>query len=110
MKVLHLHLKYKWFDQLPPKGEKRFEYRLKNDHWDKMLAKDYDEVWFYRGYQRAIEGETMYRRKFVKPDTTEIVSEEWNNLPQTCYAIPTDVMATKLETENKQLRGELGRD
>lgn len=89
-RILHLHLKFKWFDQLPPNGDKLLEYRLDNDYWRKRLAKDYDEVWFYRGYQKAIEGETLYKRKYVKPLRASVVSSEWNNAAKMVFAIPTN--------------------
>lgn len=50
MKILHLTLKKKWFDQIAS-GKKTVEYREIKPYWDKRLkGKKFDEIYFKNGY------------------------------------------------------------
>lgn len=58
MKILHLTLKKKWFDEIAS-GRKKVEYRKITDYWEKRLMtampdyvpKIFDEVHFRNGYR-----------------------------------------------------------
>ena len=52
MKVLHLHLKFEYFDAIK-NGQKHFEYRLASKWQKKLDANNYTHVRLYRGYQKA---------------------------------------------------------
>lgn len=50
MKVLHLTLYRKFFDEIAS-GKKTEEYRARKPYWTKRLKpQDFDEVWFKNGY------------------------------------------------------------
>jgi len=50
MRILHLTLKRKWFDDIAA-GRKHNEYRDMNPYWDsRLLGKCFDEVHFRNGY------------------------------------------------------------
>lgn len=51
MKILHLHLCFKWYDMIEA-GIKTEEYRRKCPYWDKRLTDDLTHVRFYRGYTK----------------------------------------------------------
>ena len=87
-RILHLHLKFKHFDDIAA-GLKPFEYRLVSKWNKKIEGKDYDEVWFYRGFQKAQDG-TLIKAKYHKPQIVTITHPEWNNEPQEVYAISTE--------------------
>jgi hypothetical protein len=51
MKILHLTLKKKWFDQVAS-GEKTEEYRENKAYWQtRLTGRRYDEVHFRNGYE-----------------------------------------------------------
>lgn len=50
MKILHMTLHRKWFDQIAS-GEKRVEYREVKPYWTKRIAgREYGEIHFRNGY------------------------------------------------------------
>lgn len=52
LSILHLVLKYKWFDKIG-RGEKTTEYRECSEYWNKHFANNhYDLVRFQRGYYK----------------------------------------------------------
>jgi hypothetical protein len=52
VKILHLHLKYKWFD-LIKSGKKKIEYREVTEYWEKRLvSRKYDFIFIYKGYPK----------------------------------------------------------
>jgi len=52
IKLLHLTLERKWFDQIFT-GEKKIEYRQVTPYWEKRLeGKQFDRVHFRNGYQK----------------------------------------------------------
>lgn len=55
-KILHLVLKYKWFDKIKS-GEKRTEFRKCSDHFNRLfkLKNRYTHVRFQRGYKKNPE-------------------------------------------------------
>lgn len=46
MKILHLVLKYKWFDMIKS-GEKKEEYRDPTKYWAKRLESNREDLFFY---------------------------------------------------------------
>ncbi|MEA1909573.1 MAG: ASCH domain-containing protein [Patescibacteria group bacterium] len=53
MKILHLTLKKKWFDQIA-EGKKIVEYREVKPYWNKRLkGKKFDEIYFRNGYSSS---------------------------------------------------------
>lgn len=62
VRVLHLHLKFEYFDQIKS-GQKTHEYRLVSKWQKKLAGKTFDEIHLYRGYpKRGSPGMTLYRR------------------------------------------------
>lgn len=52
MKILHLTLKKKWFDQIA-EGIKKVEFRQIKPYWQKRIeGRQYDEIHFRNGYQK----------------------------------------------------------
>lgn len=50
MKVLHLTLYRKWFDEIAL-GQKKREFREMKPYWDSRLCgRRYEEIWFRNGY------------------------------------------------------------
>lgn len=50
MKILHLTLHKKWFDQIAA-GTKKIEYREHKSYWTARLeGREYDEIYFKNGY------------------------------------------------------------
>lgn len=92
MRVLHLHLKVEYFE-LIKRGVKPYEFRLKKPYWIKRLNGDpqYDEVWFYRAYETAVEGISLIKRKFEKPKTRTIQHDHFGPEPVEVFAIRTDI-------------------
>lgn len=90
-RILHLHLKFKHFDQIFD-GSKDFEYRKANDYWRKRFAKrpPYEEVWLYRGYQKAISGKTLLKRKFYPPVFTIDECEPYGPGKHDLFALKVD--------------------
>lgn len=84
---LILPLKKRWFNEIKA-GRKPFEYRLNNAYWQKrLIGKNYDRVIFTLGYPKRDDDS----RRIIKPyhgyEMQTVVSEEWNNEPQDCFAI-----------------------
>jgi len=50
-KILHLHVRYKYFDQVKA-GTKTKEYRVVKRYWNKILSKQYDEIYYWKGYTK----------------------------------------------------------
>ena len=62
-RVLHLHLKKEYFEQIQ-RGEKKEEYRLLSK-WQKQLnsSRTYEEIHLHLGYpKRGSTGRTIYRK------------------------------------------------
>lgn len=54
MKILHLVLKYEWYDMIES-GEKPEEYRDITPYWDKRLNKEFDAICFHRAYTNTTQ-------------------------------------------------------
>lgn len=62
VRVLHLHLKGQYFDQIAA-GTKRHEYRLVAVWRKRLENRSFDEIQLHRGYpKRGAPGRTLYRR------------------------------------------------
>lgn len=88
MRILHLNLCYKYWDEIKA-GNKPFEYRLVKDYWVKRLAKDYDEVWFHRGYSKVSEETVIKAKWFGMPAIITRQHEHFGSEPVQVFAIPT---------------------
>ncbi len=87
MKILHLHLKAKWFNQIAD-GRKTEEYRLANAHWRKRLeGRAYDEVWLYNGYPKRGDDSRVLRRKWAGCVLRAMQHEEFGAEPVVVFAI-----------------------
>jgi len=87
-RILHLHLKYKWYDQIAS-GKKPDEMRLATDKWSKRLVGQcYDEVCLYRGYPKKCnyEGNRMFR-KFGGVTKKTVKHEEFGSEPVEVFVI-----------------------
>lgn len=84
MRILHLNLKFKFYDQIEC-GDKKFEYRLV-EKWAKRIENQhYDAVRIVRGYTT----ENMLF-KFKKPEKVMRVSECYGEQARLVYKIPVD--------------------
>lgn len=86
-KDLVLSLKRKWFEQIRD-GVKPFEYRLNNEFWQKrLIGKKYRNVIFTLGYPPKHDKSRRIIKPWLGYQIKTIVSEEWYNVPQNCFAI-----------------------
>lgn len=83
MKILHLHVKFKYYKEVQ-EGIKTEEYREYKPYWDNMLVpeKDYDLIYYYKGYtkEKMVFKFTCCTLKVVK-------HEQFGNVPTWVYAI-----------------------
>ena len=64
MIILHIPLKFKWFDEIKS-GKKDFEYRLFKPHWIKRLVgKDYDAICLTRGFPKKYDEAAHLWKKY----------------------------------------------
>jgi len=64
MKILHLNLKKKWFDEIKS-GEKTVELRRVSDYWRKrLIGRHYDENHIKCGYPKRSDTSKILRRKW----------------------------------------------
>jgi hypothetical protein len=63
VRILHLHLKGKYFDEIRA-GRKKVEYRLASTWRKRLQGKQFDEIHLYRGYPKRGAGGTMLYRKW----------------------------------------------
>ncbi len=89
MRILHLHVKKKYFDQIKS-GAKKHEYRRITTYWTKRLvyAPDYNMIMLYCGYPR--KGDS--KRTLIFPYTgwyiiTNFVHPQFGDQPVDVYAI-----------------------
>lgn len=87
MRVLHLHLKGEYFDEIKA-NRKPLEYREENSHWAKRLERQtYDMIEICRGYpKKGDASRRIYRpwRGFFK---TELIHPHFGPDPVSVYAI-----------------------
>lgn len=88
-RILHLNLKSGYFDAIKA-GDKPFEYRLKNEHWDKkLLSKVYDEVHFKRGYPRRDDSSKIIIIPYRGYELQTITHEHFGSEAVEVFAIYT---------------------
>lgn len=83
MKILHLHLKFEYFDAIRS-GEKTEEYR-EAEKWLPKMAQ-FDQVKLYRGYQKA-SSETVMNFEWRGFRLKTIVHPHFDNVPTQVCAI-----------------------
>lgn len=90
MKVLHINLKTKYFNEIK-KGTKPFEFRLKNNYWSKrLIGKNYDEVHFKLGYPKSNDKEKIIKVPYLGYEIQTITHEEFGLNPVKVFAIKTN--------------------
>lgn len=90
MKILHLHVKKKYFDQIKS-GEKKEEYRRMTPYWQKqlLLGPDFKWIMVYCGYPRR--GDTgriikfRYKGLMIK---SGFIHPEFGDKPVNVFVIP----------------------
>mgnify|MGYP006284355181 CR=1 FL=1 len=92
MKLLHLNLKYEYFDQIHS-GEKVEEYRLYNAYWIKRLINpdgtsvEYDGILIKRGYPKRGDTSRILERPWRGWTIKEITHPHFGNQPVKVFAI-----------------------
>lgn len=90
MADLHLNLKSGYFDEIVS-GDKKFEYRLKNDYWTKRLAsRSYDKVHFKKGYPKADDLSKIHTIPYRGYEIQTIIHGHFGSKPVEVFAIYTD--------------------
>jgi len=87
MRILHLHLKKKYFDQIAS-GEKTLEFRRATDYWRKrLIGRSYDEVWLYLGYPKRGDESKIIKRRWSLVAKETILHEEFGDEPVEVFCI-----------------------
>lgn len=92
MKLLHLNLKYEYFDQIQS-GEKVEEYRLHNAYWKKRLINpdgtpvEYDGILIKRGYPKRDDASRILKRLWRGWTIKEITHPHFGDNPVKVFAI-----------------------
>lgn len=90
MKILHLHLKSKYFNDIK-NNKKPFEYRLKNAYWiQKLVNQNYDEVHFKKGYPKNSDLERIIKKPYCGYEIQTITHPQFGTSSVTVFAIFTD--------------------
>ncbi len=89
MKILHINLKAKYFNEIK-EGVKPFEFRLRNDYWSKRLInKKYDEVHFKLGYPKSSDTNKIIKVPYLGYEIQTITHEQFGIEPVEVFAIKT---------------------
>lgn len=84
MKILHLNVKKKYFDQIKA-GTKTEEYREYKKYWQKRLFdKEFDYIIFKNGYQKNAP---VIKKKYLETKIALIRHEHFDNKPKTVFII-----------------------
>jgi len=87
VKVLRLHLKRKWWEQIKS-GEKTVELRLATDYWRKRLVgRVYDEAHVYLGYPKKGDESKVVRKRWTGIAKETVLHEEFGDEPVDVYVI-----------------------
>lgn len=91
IRILHLHVCFVYFDQMQA-GTKPFEYREATVKNIKLLEKEYDQVWIYRGYPSKADiaaNPNLIRKCHYqgRPAPTTITHEHFKNKPTKVFPI-----------------------
>ena len=96
-KILHLNLNGEYFDAIK-NGTKPFEYRAKNQYWNKkLLNKKYDFVFFKRGYPKADDLDKIIKVPYRGYEIQTITHPHFDNEPRVVFAIYTDDSINKFK-------------
>jgi len=86
-KELRLAVKAEYFNQIKA-GEKRFEYRLRNEYWNKRICmRNYDRVVITLGYQKSSDTDKIMVFKYAGYQTQKITHAHFGVEPVRVYAI-----------------------
>lgn len=86
-KILTLHLKSKWWDQIII-GVKTIEYRLATAYWHKrLIGKNYDEIHIWLGYPKKTETHKLLKMRIGRIWLDTIIHEEFGNEPVNVFCI-----------------------
>lgn len=86
-KILHLHLKKKYFDDIAS-GKKAFEFRRVTDYWRKRLIdRHYDAIWLYCGYPERGDESKIIKRRWTLVAKETILHEEFGSKPVEVFCI-----------------------
>jgi hypothetical protein len=86
MKTLHLHLKWQYFDAIQ-RGEKKQELRLASKWKKKLDETPYTKIKLYRGFQKAIDGKTVFSCPYVGYELQTITHHHFGTQPVEVCAI-----------------------
>ncbi len=87
MKILHLVLKGEYFDAIK-RGEKPFDYRLKDDYWiQKLINREYDEIHFQRGYPQKDDDSKIIKTQYRGFEMQTITHEDFGSDAVEVFAI-----------------------
>lgn len=88
MKTLRLAVKAEYFDAIRD-GEKKFEYRLRNDHWSKrLIGKKYDWLIITKGYPRNDEHDKILEGAYKGRRCVDIQHDHFGEEMEPVFAIP----------------------
>lgn len=88
MRILTLHLKGKWFDQVKA-GVKTHEYRVVSPYWIKRLRnREYDFIIVCRGYPKGNDFKNRIIFQWNGAKETIIEHEEWGGKRRRVFDIP----------------------
>ena len=87
MKILHLNLKRKYFDEIKS-GKKKYEFRKLTPYWDKRLVgRSYDKILIKLGYPKKNDESRIIERDFKGWEFKKITHPEFGPNPVLVYAI-----------------------
>jgi len=87
MKILHLNLKKKYFDQIKD-GSKPLEFRRANAYWRKRLVgRHYDEIHLKCGYPKSSDTDRILKRKWSLIAKKLVLHEEFGAEPVEVFVI-----------------------
>lgn len=86
-RILTLHLKKKWFDEIKS-GRKSCELRRATDYWRKRLVgRVYDLVYLWSGYPRGDDTDRLLIRTWKGVAIETLVHEEFGPAPVEVFVI-----------------------
>lgn len=87
MKILHLNLKKKYFDQIKA-GTKTIELRLATDYWrERLVGRCYDEIHLKCGYPKKGDTTRIIKRKWTLIAKERVLCEEFGSEPVEAFVI-----------------------
>ena len=87
LKILHLNLKKKYFDQIKV-GTKTIELRLATDYWRKrLIGRHYDEIHLKCGYPKKGDTTRIIKRKWTLIAKERVLHEEFGPGPVEVFVI-----------------------